>query len=125
MPVPCPIRRQQLRSSGLAWARRGYQPSGAESVRPSSSSTVKASLDTETCCAFGIEISVCEIIIPCLHYFFAVLHHQIFDLDKFAATKPDAVLQPYRSQPELCKRRIALDMNVHRLFAVTGVKEEP
>jgi len=54
-----------------------------------------------------------------------VLHYEVFDLDEFGATEPDAVLQLYRNQPELGKCSIALDMDVHGFVTVTGVKKEP
>lgn len=43
IPSPSPIRRQWLRSSGVAWTRRGYQASGTETTRPSLISAVSAS----------------------------------------------------------------------------------
>lgn len=49
-PSPWPIRRQLLRSLGVAWTKRGYQASGVEMTRPSLRSAMSVSSVTVTSC---------------------------------------------------------------------------
>ena len=70
--------RQLLRSSGVPCARRGYHEIGADMVRASSKSTVRASSVTVTSIALAIEIlsSIREELIPVLQEAFFVFNYK-------------------------------------------------
>jgi hypothetical protein len=53
-----------------------------------------------------------------------VLFNQPLNPIEFNTTKPAALLQPHRVEPEFRVAPVALDMDVRRLIAVARVKEK-
>jgi hypothetical protein len=124
MPSPLPIRRQLLRSSGLPCKSRGYHARGAEMVRPSLRSIMRASSVTVTCCAVAIRISIAKEFIPPPQKAFSVfLYEPLYPID-FSSAETPAVLKPDRIKPEFGLILVALNVNVRRLITVTRIKEE-
>ena len=72
------MRRHSVRSAGDAWTSRGYHAIGAVTVRPSASTTVSDSSETDTSTAVAILRSGVEEIMPCLYQFLLVLVNNPF-----------------------------------------------
>src|SRR3972149_255924 len=125
MPWPFPTKRQFLRSLGVAWNSRGYQVSGAESVRPSFNSTIRASSVPSTPTASGIFISTLEVVMPCLQKHGAVFLYNPLNAPQLRPVEPTTLFQSHRVQPELGHVLIPFNMNMLRLIRVTGVEEKP
>jgi hypothetical protein len=100
-PRPPPISRQERRSSAVACARRGYQATGAAMVRPSASSTDKASSLTSTPVAMGTRGSTVEELIPTLQQLLSVLLAKPPDPVDFLPAEAAATLQAQGIEPEL------------------------
>src|SRR5262249_37084458 len=124
-PRPPAIRRQEFRSSPVAWARRGDQASGAAMVRPSASSTDRVSSLTATLVARAALRATAEELMPALQQPLPMRLHQTPDAIDFLPAEAVAAFEPDRVEPELGLTIVALDVHVRRLAAIAGVEEEP
>src|SRR5947208_2563746 len=100
MPCPPAISRHEVRSSAVAWARRGYQASGAAIVRPSVSSTDRVSSLTATPVARAVRPSTAEEFMPALHQMLSVLLDQSPNAVDLLPAEAVTSFQPHGVKPE-------------------------
>src|SRR5258708_534199 len=124
MPWPCPMRRQLLRCSRVASARRGDHASGAVTSRPSASTTWMLSSVTRTSIAVASGLTA-EMGIPRLQK-----HCTIFDDQKpksvqLVRSKAAGLGNTHRIEPELRDIVSMLNVNVRRLRSFQTIEKEP
>jgi hypothetical protein len=124
MPSPLAIKRQLLRSSGVACNSLGYHATGTEIVRPSSSSTVTLSSVTTTFLAVAGRISTAKVVIPLPQQILSVLLNKSVQPIDLGSTKATAALNPDRIKPELRNLVITFNVHVRGLIPIPCVKEE-
>src|SRR5437667_4348118 len=117
--------RQRERSLGKACSNRGYQASGASTVRPSTSSILSASFVMVTFSAATSRNSFVKVFIPTVQQLLPILLDQSLLLIQFVTTKTAAQRQSNRVQPELCLVPLALHVNVRRFIPIARVEEKP
>src|SRR5439155_20400941 len=91
--------RQRERSLGKACSNRGYQASGASTVRPSTSSILSASFVMVTFSAATSRNSFVKVFIPTVQQLLPILLDQSLQLIQFVTTKTAALRQSNRVQP--------------------------
>src|SRR5271157_4538549 len=124
MPSPLAIKRQLLRSSGVACKSLGYHATGTEIVRPSSSSTVILSSVTTTFLAVAGRISTAKVVIPLPQQMLSVLLNKSVQPSDLRSTEATTALKPDRIKPELRNLVITLNMHVRWLIAIPCVEKE-
>src|SRR3954454_1101964 len=93
--------------------------------RPSDSSTVSVSFETDPCIAMADQASTVEVIMPAIQQVLLVLLDDLLDLVDLPAGEPSASLQPNGIKPILRLEVVALDMDVRWLIPIAGIEEEP
>jgi hypothetical protein len=101
MPSPRAIRVQFSRSADVPWSSRGNHAKGTEILRPSESSTLKASSDAVTDVASGITVSLAEVVIPGLQQVLGVLVHETSNVAQLCPSETTAAGKANRIEPEL------------------------
>src|SRR6185436_5460852 len=114
MPWPRPIKRQFLRCSLVASARRGDQASGAVTSRPSASTTWMLSSVTLTSTAVASGLTA-EMGMPCLQKRRAVLDDHHTNSVQLMRPETPGLGNANRLQPELRGVVSMFDMDVRRL----------
>jgi hypothetical protein len=125
MPAPGPTNTHARRSRGVASASRGYQFSGTETTRPSTSATVSSRSVTRTCFAAAVPTADAKVVMPCLQKFGLVLLNEASQSVNFARSKSEISRQSDWHQPELRQPPFAYHMHVRRLGSVAREEEEP
>src|SRR5206468_7519379 len=86
IPIPPPINSDSLLCFSVALKSRGNHTSGTDTVRPSSSTTVKASLEHETSTAIASLLTT-EVCIPSLHEKISILFNQFTNNRQLVVSK--------------------------------------
>src|SRR2546425_9147439 len=86
IPIPPPINSHSLLCFSVALKSRGNHTSGTDNVRPSSSTTVKASLEHETSTAIASLLTT-EVCIPSLHEKISILFNQFTNNRQLVGSK--------------------------------------
>lgn len=93
-------------------------------VRPSTRSTVKASLLTLTECARASCFSTTEELIPTLDQALVMLLHELANPIELAPAKASAALERNRFEPEFSNHVFAPDVNMRRFASIRRDKEK-
>ena len=125
MPAPGPTNTHARRSRGDASASRGYQFSGTDTTRPSTSATVSSRSVTRTCFAAAVPTADAKVLMPCLQKFGLVLLNETRQSMYFVRSESEIGHQSDWHQPELCQLPFACHMHVRRLGSVAREEEEP
>lgn len=116
---------QVLRSTAVAYIKRGYQAMGAAIDRPSASSTVNVSSVTTTSFAIARPVSTTEELIPGFSQSILILTDKSADLPQLRPRKTFTAFQPNWLEPEFCFAVIPFYVNVDRFGTVASIEEEP
>jgi hypothetical protein len=99
--MPPPINSHAALCFGVAARSLGNQASGAETVRPSASTTFSASALHETSTAVTSLLST-KVLTPLLQKELCILDDDLSNLNELVAAKPAIVRQCHRLKPKLC-----------------------
>ena len=122
--APSPKTSTCFRSFGVPFHNLGYQTNGTMIVRPSTRSTVSASLLTLTAFARASWISVTEELIPFLQKSLAVLKNMCCHLAEFCPAEPSRSFKGDGVQPELGDHVLPSHMYVWRFSSIKGHEEK-
>src|SRR5881396_1413946 len=106
----------------VAFNSRGNHTNGTDTVRPSSSTTVKLSFEQETSTATASLLAT-EVGIPFLHEKISVLFNQFTNNVQLVTSKPSVGRQVDGIKPELCVTAGMRSVNM-RWFAILQTVEE-
>jgi hypothetical protein len=124
IPIPPPIGSQPSRCRGVAASRRGNHANGAETVRPSSNTTISESSEHETSTANTSPLFT-EVGIPFLQKQRSMFLDESSNHRKFVTSKATVRGQCHRFQPELCIPPGLRYVNMRRLAILQAVEEKP
>ena len=111
---------QLFRSSAVACTSLGYQASGTEMARPSTSTAVRVLSVTVMLMAPDTSISTVEVVIPRPQECFLILFDDALNTEQFPGSKVSTVLQFHWDKPELGISSVASHMDVWRFISVAG-----
>ena len=105
IPIPSPMNSHSFLCFSVAFKSRGNQTNGTVTVRPSSSTTVNASLKQETSTAIA-SLLLTEVCIPSLHEKISILFdestndHQFVTSETTVGRQIDGIKPKFRIRPE-------------------------
>src|SRR3990172_503756 len=94
-------------------------------LRPSESSTLKASSDAATDVASGITVSRAEVVIPGLQQVLGVLVHETSNVTQLCPSEATAAGKAHGFEPELGNTIVPLDVNMRGFATIAGIEEAP
>src|SRR4030095_15879013 len=121
--MPPPINSHPFLCLSVAFKSRGNHTKGTDTVRPSSSTTVSASLEQDTSIATASLLAT-EVGIPSLQEKISILVHEFTNDRQLMTAKTPVRRQIHWIKPELRITSGVRDVNVWRLTVLQTVEEE-
>ena len=123
MPIPLPMSSQSFLCFSVAFRSLGNHIKGTDTVRPSSNTTVIASVEQDTSTAIASLLAT-KVGIPSLQEKFSIRLHKFTDNRQLVVSKAAVRRQIHRIKPELCVTPSVGNVNVRWLAILQTVEEE-